>query len=178
MSYWACAQIQHQRAGLALLCLKQNGYEVYAPRLREQRVAHGRKVDHTPLLFPGYLFVWIQVQWSPARWSAGVTRLIMDGMSPATVPDAIIAGLKAREVGGLISLPKPPKYRPGDRVRILHGAFAGHVGLYAGMRPRDRVELLLAILGGSSRRVTLSADAVEPVGDTRSRQRDTNGSRT
>jgi hypothetical protein len=44
---------------------------------------------------------------------------------------------------------------------VLHGPLAGHVGLYAGMKPRERVEVLLAILGGAQR-VTLAADAVEP----------------
>ena len=43
---------------------------------------------------------------------------------------------------------------------VIHGPFAGHVGLYQGMKPRERVEVLLAILGGSQR-VTLAADAVE-----------------
>src|SRR5262245_2405809 len=37
---------------------------------------------------------------------------------------------------------------------------AGHVGLYAGMKPGERVELLLSLLGGQQR-VTLAADAVE-----------------
>ena len=55
---------------------------------------------------------------------------------------------------------RPPKYRAGDRLRVTQGPFAGHVGLYAGMKPRERVEVLLAILGGSQR-VTLAADAVE-----------------
>ena len=55
---------------------------------------------------------------------------------------------------------RPPKFRSGDRLRVTHGPFAGHVGLYAGMKPRERVEVLLAILGGSQR-VTLAADAVE-----------------
>jgi hypothetical protein len=45
-------------------------------------------------------------------------------------------------------------------VRVLHGPLAGHVGLYAGMRPHQRIEVLLATLGGSQR-VTLAADAVE-----------------
>jgi transcription antitermination factor NusG len=69
-------------------------------------------------------------------------------------------------VKGLIELPRPPKFRPGDRLRVLYGPFAGHVGLYAGMKPRERVEVLLAILGGSQR-VTLPKDAVEAAGDRR-----------
>ena len=84
----------------------------------------------------------------------------MDGVGPAAVPEGVIMALKARETGGLIDLPQPPKFRPGDRLRVMRGPFAGHVGLYAGMKPRERVEVLLAILGGSQR-VTLAADAVE-----------------
>jgi transcriptional antiterminator RfaH len=159
MSYWAAAQLQPQRDGLALHFLEQAGFETYAPRLREPRTVQGRRVVRTPLLFPGYLFVLIELQWHRARWSPGVVRLIMDGAGPAVVPAAVIDGLKAREVGGLIELPKPPRLKPGDRVRVLHGPLAGHVGLYAGMKPRQRVEVLLALLGGQ--RVTLGADAVE-----------------
>jgi transcriptional antiterminator RfaH len=160
MSYWAAAQLQPQRDGLALHCLRQAGFETYAPRLREPRTAHGRKVTRTPLLFPGYLFVLIELQWHTARWAPGVVRLVMDGIGPAAVPEVVIEDLKGRETGGLIDLPRPPKFRSGDRVRVLHGPLAGHVGLYAGMRPRERVEVLLAILGGAQR-VTLAADAVE-----------------
>ena len=58
----------------------------------------------------------------------------MDGVVPATVPDTVISSLKAREIGGLIELPKPPRFRRGDHVRVLRGPFAGHVGLYAGMK--------------------------------------------
>ena len=160
MSFWAAAQLQPQRDGLALHCLRQAGFETYAPRLREHRIAHGRKEVRTPLLFPGYLFVLIELQWHTARWSPGVVRIVLNGTAPAAVPDGVIAALKAREMNGLIELPKPPKFRPGDRVRVLHGPFAGHVGLYQGMKPRERVEVLLAILG-AAQRVTLAADAVE-----------------
>jgi transcription antitermination factor NusG len=81
-------------------------------------------------------------------------------LRPAAVPDSVISALKARERGGLIELPRPPKFHPGDRLRVLHGPFIGQTGLYAGMRPRERVEVLLAILGGQ--KVTLAVDAVEP----------------
>jgi transcription antitermination factor NusG len=57
-------------------------------------------------------------------------------------------------------LPSRPKR--GDRVHIQRGPFAGHLAVYAGMKPRERIEVLLALLGGSQR-VTLAADAVEAV---------------
>jgi transcriptional antiterminator RfaH len=158
--YWAAAQLQPQRDALALHFLRQAGFETYAPRLRERRTVHGRKVVRTPLLFPAYAFVFIRMQWHAARWAPGVIRLVMDGASPARVPDSVIDEIRARERGGLIELPKSPLAQLGDRVRVTAGPFANHVGLYAGMRPRERVEVLLRILGGAQR-VTLAASAVE-----------------
>src|SRR5215813_2495642 len=90
-------------------------------------------------------------------YSVGVVRLVMDGAAPARVPDAVIDEIRSRERGGLIELPKPPRARPGDAVRILRGPFEGKLAVYAGMKPRARVEVLLGLLG----RVTLAADAVE-----------------
>ena len=45
-------------------------------------------------------------------------------------PRGVITALQARETGGLIDLPRPPQFRPGDRLQVTHGPFAGHVGLY------------------------------------------------
>ena len=84
----------------------------------------------------------------------------MDGITPAAVPDTVVTSLKAREVNGLIELPPPPRFQRGDRVRVLHGPLAGQVGLFAGMKPRERVAVLLTLLG-SSRRVELAGAAVE-----------------
>jgi transcriptional antiterminator RfaH len=162
MAFWACAQLQPQRERLALHTLTLAGYDAYLPRLRERRISHGRRITATPPLFPGYAFVLIELQWHSARWAPGVVRLIMDGIRPAAIPDGVIAALKARERGGLIELPKPSRFRPGDKVRVLYGPLIGVTGLYAGMKPRQRVEVLLAILGGQ--RVTLAADAVEALG--------------
>ena len=76
-------------------------------------------------------------------------RLILDGGRPANVANAIVAAIRSRERDGLVDLPKPPRFKRGDAVRILEGPFVDRIALYQGMRPRDRVEVLLAILGGS-----------------------------
>ena len=67
------------------------------------------------------------------------------------VPDSLIFEIKSRERGGLVELPRREKFKAGDRVRILQGPFEGHLGLYAGMRPHERVLVLLALLGGEQR---------------------------
>jgi transcription antitermination factor NusG len=149
-----------RRERLALHCLALAGYVTYLPRLRQHRVSRGRRVETTPALFLGYAFVLIELQWHQARWAPGLTRIVLDGAVPARVPEEVIAEIRSRERGGLVEL--PPRLKRGDPVRILRGPLAGLVGLYAGMKPRERVEVLLAILGGAQR-VTLAADAVEAV---------------
>ena len=99
--------------------------------------------------FGGFSAYWIVPSGrdrNQARWSPGVVRLVMDGITPAVVPDTVVTSLKAREVNGLIELPPPPRFRRGDRVRVLHGPLAGHVGLFAGMKPRERVAVLKEVL--------------------------------
>jgi len=100
--YWCCAQVEPRRERLASYCLTLAGYEIYQPLLREQRRSHGRKITVTPPLFPGYLFVWVVRGWWDARWSPGVVRLIMDGLLPARVPDAVINEIRSRERGGFV----------------------------------------------------------------------------
>jgi transcriptional antiterminator RfaH len=123
--YWAAGRLLCNREKLALRCLQIAGYSSYLPRIRARRVVRGRRVDITPPLFPGYLFIAIDLQWHAARWSPGIAGLVMDGVTPARVPDKVIAELRAREIRGLIELPPRGGLQPGDRVRVARGPFQG-----------------------------------------------------
>jgi transcriptional antiterminator RfaH len=121
--------------------------------------SHGRKITVTPPLFPGYLFVWVVRGWWDARWSPGVVRLIMDGLLPARVPDAVISEIRSRERRGLIELPKL-RLEPGMRVKVLQGPLQDQIGLLAALRPHERVLVLLQLLGGQQR-VELARSSIE-----------------
>jgi transcriptional antiterminator RfaH len=162
VSYWACARLEPHRERLALHCLELNGFEVYLPRLREHRISHGRKIEVRPPLFPGYCFIAVELQWHTARWTVGVLGLIMGGIQPARVPDVVIAEIRARERGGLVELPQRTTFRTGETVRVTHGPFSGQQGLPHCQRPRERVLVLLALLGGHQR-VELAKGDVEAV---------------
>jgi transcriptional antiterminator RfaH len=84
----------------------------------------------------------------------------MDGLRPAKVPDSVIEEIRSRERNGVVVLPTREEFKVGDRVKVMHGPFAGHLGLYAGMRPHERVLVLLALLGGQQR-VELPKDSIE-----------------
>jgi transcriptional antiterminator RfaH len=129
--------------------------------LRIVRRNFGRRVETKSALFPGYVFVWIELQWSTARWAPGVRTLIMDGEGPAVVADHIIASIREREVGGLIELPKR-RLRRGDPVRIIQGVFKDHLALYQEQTAHERIAVLLSLLG-AQRRIEVGRDAIELV---------------
>jgi transcriptional antiterminator RfaH len=154
---WIAARLMHQREALALDQLKRGGYPTYAPHMRERRIAHGRVVETTPLLFPSYIFVTIEAQWHAVRWTPGIASLVMHAGIPAHVPDRIIAEIKSRERNGLVEL---ERFRPGDLIVVRRGLFEGRAGLYAGMSGTERVVVLLALLG-AQRRVAVPVADVE-----------------
>jgi transcription antitermination factor NusG len=160
MAYWAVARLEPHRERIALHHLALVGFETYCPRLRERRISHGRKIEVCPLLFPGYAFLAVEAQWYAARWSIGVIGLIMDGVRPARVADQIIDDLRKRERNGLIELPRRDGFKVGDKVRIRAGPFTGHLAIFTDMKPHQRCEILLALLGGEQR-VELPRESIE-----------------
>jgi transcriptional antiterminator RfaH len=159
--YWSCIRFELGRERLAMHLLRAGGFEAYHPVIRVQRrTPAGRRVDGSSGLFGVYGFVLIQSRWYDARWCPGVCGLLLaaDGR-PAKVGDEVIAALRAREdEHGFITLTKRRpewEFAPGDQLRITKGAFAGHVVFYEGMSSRQRIEVLLAMLG-AQRRVSLA----------------------
>jgi hypothetical protein len=66
--------------------------------------------------------------------------LVLDGDRRAGVPDKVIADLKGRERGGLVELPV-------DWGSVAAIRCASSAGLVEGLRPQQRIEILLAVLG-------------------------------
>jgi transcriptional antiterminator RfaH len=146
VAYWSCAQLQPNRVRLALHFLELNGFATYCPRVYTE----GRSLPD--YLFPGYAFVSIESQWHIVRRTPGVAKLVMHDDQPARVADRVIADLRSREAAdGLVHL-------RGDRIRITAGAFQGLTGIYQGMKSRERVEVLLALLGAERRLVLAKRD--------------------
>ena len=114
-------------------------FETYMPRIRR----HGRVLP----LFATYIFVRIIDRWYPVRWSVGITRVLMDGERPARLADDVVDSIRGREVGGVVVLPRAPRIRPGQRVRVLRGSFQDRVGVYDRMDGADRERILLDLLG-------------------------------
>ena len=159
---WYVVQTQVNGEAKAAENLRRQGYQIYLPRYLKRR-RHARKVDFAAKpLFPRYMFVAIDVatqRWRSVQSTIGVSRLVTNGDEPSAVPDGVVRALRAREdAKGFVRL-DAPAFAPGDKVRVLAGAFMDNAGLFNGMADHDRVSILLEMLGRKVR-VLLAADLV------------------
>jgi transcriptional antiterminator RfaH len=77
-----------------------------------------------------------------------VARLVCNGEVPAVIDVSIIDALKCRENDqGFIQLERRPQFAPGDKIRVREGVFRDCLGLFEGMGDRERVAILLELLG-------------------------------
>jgi transcriptional antiterminator RfaH len=160
---WYVVQTHPHAETRAAAHLERQGYSVYLPRYRKRR-RHARRIEIISApLFPSYLFVTFDMvtqRWHSIRSTIGVSRLVCRGEEPAVLPAAVIDELQSRHNdAGFVQLDLRPRFTPGDKVRVVDGAFAACLGLYEGMADRERVAILLDLLGRKVR-VVLDGDAI------------------
>lgn len=150
MKRWYVAQTLVRAEERARINLERQGFEAYLPRYqRERRHARRRDLIKAPL-FPGYIFVHLDLEaqtWRSINGTFGVSQLVSFGERPAAVPDGVVEEIAAREnKDGLIRL-QPRSFHKGEALRIVSGALSECFGLFERMADRDRVILLLDLLG-------------------------------
>ena len=143
MDGWGIVQTHANREAIAAAELARKGFENYLPRI----AVTSRRGTRRPVpLFPGYLFVRIARAWYPILSTNGVLRLLRNGQrEPARIEDVIVRDIRAREVRGIVRLPK--RIAAGDRVRIVRGSFRDQIAVYEGMSGKERQRVLLEFLG-------------------------------
>ena len=163
MKRWYVVYTRTGMEGIAAGHLEIQGYTVYLPRrLKERR--HARRIDtiKTPL-FPRYLFV--ELDLSTDRWNAingtyGVKYLVAIGHQPSAAPQGVVEAISARENSeGLVDVIEPCPFTKGDVVEITHGALIDQTGVFKCDNDKQRVTLLLNLLGHEME-VCLPANAV------------------
>ena len=141
-SGWYVVQTQINAELKAARNLLRQGFEIYLPR-----------------------YIFVQIDMATQRWRSiqstfGVSHLVLQGSDPARVAPEVVNALRAREDDvGFVKLDQRPKFALGEKVRVLAGVFAENLGLFDGMADRDRVAILLDLLGRKVR-VSLDADMV------------------
>ena len=151
MSKWYVVHTRPHQEQRAEVNLVRQGYRVWLPVMeRSRRRAKRFESGHAPL-FPQYLFVELDIgrePWRAINGTFGVKRLLADGPRPQPLPGEFVVALRETTGADGVSTPAPPDLQPGDAVTIAIGPFVECAAVVIRLAPRERVEVLLDVLGG------------------------------
>ena len=158
---WFLAQCKPNSHRVAQRNLARQGFAVFLPLQEETKRARGRFVTRMRPLFPGYLFVALDIRngpWRAVNSTLGITRLVSLGGTPTPVPNELVEQLRLRCDHDGKLLP-PPTFKPGDQVTFAKGPFANFVATIESLAPDRRVWVLLELMGHQTR-VAVQADQI------------------
>jgi transcriptional antiterminator RfaH len=146
---WFAVHVKRFRESLAAHGVRELGLDVFLPIVKVERVEHdGIRVGKQPL-FPGYFFARFipEVSLQAVESSRGVLRVIKSGTYPIPVDDEAVHEIQNRlAADGFLRL-QHRELKPGDRISIQEGPFAGMMGrVEAELDDRRRVAILLETL--------------------------------
>jgi transcription elongation factor/antiterminator RfaH len=147
---WYVVNTHPHQEERAEINLRRQGYQAWLPKLLRER-RHARRIDVASIpLFPGYLFVSLDHQMQP--WRAigstfGVRRILCHGERPRPVEQGFVEALKeTTDENGVVAL-AAEGLKLGQPLRLLTGPFANRIGTLLRLADKDRVALLLNLLG-------------------------------
>ena len=153
---WFVVRTKTRQELRAIHHLEEQGFNVYCP----QRPKYNglKEVVGRQVLFPGYCFVQSgELSIASIRSTPGVIGLVSFG--PQGTPATLVpAALEAIHVVEAFHCEKASGLT-GGTIRLIQGPFKGFKGLYS-KRSKDRVEVLLTLLGQQQRILVPSSQVI------------------
>lgn len=161
---WFLAQLKPNSHRIAERNLTRQGFSTFLPMEEETKRARGKFVTQMRPLFPGYIFVALDIlrgDWRAVNSTYGITRLVSQGQAPTPVPLDLVSQLRLRcdREGKLLPL---VLLKPGYEVMLIKGPFTNFVATIDRIAPDSRVYVLMELMGAQTR-VEVSADHLRAV---------------
>lgn len=150
MEAWYAVRSKPRQELMAAEHLARQRYEVYLPLMRSQKRRGGRWSEVVEPLFPGYLFVRLDLEHRsalPIRSTRGAIGLVCFGGTPRPVPDSVVESLFATPTDHTGAIRRERLFAPGDPVEVTVGRLAGLRAVFLAPTGRERALLLLDLLG-------------------------------
>jgi transcriptional antiterminator RfaH len=147
--------------------LLKQAFNTYLPLLKSRRRRLGQWFDAAEALFPGYLFVCVDLEQqsvSPIRSTRGVLGTVRFGNCLAVIPVTVIENLQAMESAHADRLHRDPRraFFKSDPVEFVSGRFAGLRGIFSERDGRRRATVLVTLFGASSK-ISVPLDWIKKV---------------
>lgn len=156
--FWYVLHCEPQRDRQVERLMAAAGLRVFGPRIPRTRKRNGDRA-----LFPGYLFVRLDLSsgiWGGLRFTPGVRRLVDIGGAPCPVDDRLVEAIRHRVE---CWQPSRQSLEVGDRVVVAVGSFADLEGIFSErLSGDDRAAILLDLMRRQVR-VELPVDCLRPL---------------
>ena len=150
---WYIVQFKPNSHKIAVRNLQRQGFETFLPMHEVTRRTVVKFETVIRPLFAGYMFVACDPEtapWSKINSTYGVSRMLSFSDGPKPMPEALIAGLRARcdSVGKVKPL---ENFEAGQSVEMHSGPFANFIATVEQMASDARVWVLLDFMGKATR---------------------------
>ena len=150
---WYIVQFKPNSHKIAVRNLRQQGFETFLPMHEVTRRTTSTFEAVIRPLFAGYMFVACDTEKAPWRQinsTYGISRMLSFTEGPKPVPEALIAGLRARcdNVGKVVPL---ENIETGQSVEMHSGPFTNFIATVEQMASDARVWVLLDFMGKATR---------------------------
>jgi transcription antitermination factor NusG len=140
---WYAVSVRPRHEKFVARHLECRGLNYFLPVYRSVRCWKNRRKELDMSLFPGYVFVNLNLRDRLGVLRApGVVRFVLFQGQPAAIPDSEIRALESSLSAGL-ELQPHPYLRQGARVRVKRGPLMGTEGIM--IRRKQRFRLVLSI---------------------------------
>jgi transcriptional antiterminator RfaH len=150
---WYIVQFKPNSHKIAVRNLQRQGFETFLPMHEVTRRTVLKFETVTRPLFAGYMFVACDPEKAPWRQinsTYGISRMLSFAEGPKPMPEALIAGLRARcdSVGKVVPL---EDFEAGQSVEMHSGPFESFIATVEQMASDARVWVLLDFMGKETR---------------------------
>lgn len=163
--FWYLAHLKPGGLTRARTNLGRQDFPTFMPSRPKTERRAGKLYSVDRPVFPGYLFVRItpdREEWRQINSTLGVSRLVsLNKERPTRVPDDLMAQIFA-QCDGETWHTHAQELSPGQSARIIQGPFSHMIATIETLPDRDRVFVLLDLMGRSTR-VGVSLDDLEPL---------------
>ena len=125
--------------------LKDAGFEVLNPKIKERKVYRRKLQDIISPLFPCYIFVRFDrsKDYRLVKYTRGVKSIVGTAASPNAVPNEIIDSITGRMENAIVAL-RPAELKRGEEVVIKAGPLEGLSAIFErDVNGLERVSILL-----------------------------------
>ena len=151
MKFWLVATYKINEIKRLERNLSNQNFDYYLPKIKVKKLNSNLKEE---VLFPGYVFINSRLEdYSLIKYTKGIKKVLKFGNSIPRMTDNEIKSIQSIEK---LSSTKPitPEINIGQDAIVLEGPFKGTLVKICSFPSKERIEVLLNILG-SSRRISI-----------------------